>query len=1238
MNQTYINRMNKNISVSNIDECIDVLYIKYSNDILITKILSEIEYIIYEFNTSDVVTNDMIKKYKHVLKLFLKMNNIKYFNEDYIILYTYLTFYSNIILHMKDGENNILKNRVFELPEVINNVYINRYINLNIENIVLESIRKNFNNNINVQDLIYSLRSDQEFNINIKNYIHDIIKNDNNIIDQLISRIPIDIIIKNKEFIDKLTNYIKNYISDDKLVNIISKNPLFLNNIKEYINENIKINNIINKIVTNDDFLYFINNYNKNYDFINLFKNNEDFIIFLKNIINNDYINNILSSDEYKNIIDMEIIKSKNIDIIMDYVEKNSDVIKKLKQKISDDEYLSNLILSNENFLKKIKDIISSENIDIDSLINSLNINEKFKNILKEIINKEFLKGNDIMDLVNNFNDYKQYKKSIDEKIDDINIKQDEINTHLSSLDVLISPYQNLRTYMNDIDTMIESIYDKYDKQILNLYQETEKLHDHYKQNVNSRFRQLSDVSNSIDEKYDNFIKNQSAIINKINDKESYFYNYVEDISKNIKLTNDDLLIKFNNIIENLNSGDVTNLIDIKNIDLSEDIKIFINKILPELIKNFLNGEYVNSDKFKNIINESVINNINTDYILNIIKSNIPTENSIITKVESRLKNYIDDKFYDINNSISLINTDISTNNAKISEIAADIEKIKNNISENIKTIPIEDFNDEKAKIDKILKYLEINPVLLQSKYANIKEYIKSYTSRASLQIKNIIINILDKILSDNKINIEELSNFDSLDDKILKSIDLLKLNQLDEIKELLSKTKTEISSEFDEKINAINELLLPLLESKNENIAGIYDEINIISNKYNEILTKIDNMNYLQLEEKIENVLDNINYDFINVIDTIKNNLKEINDFIYKNYSQGNIPKYITETENTLRGYAETLNKIIIYINSLENAPRINTFSVPKTNVSKKSKSTNVDVANLIKYNNMYEKKRNPLRQAGFVQEYKNPILNVIYNDFLNKYINKINNTFNIKILNNSYKKILFEYDNNSNSINDIIKNIYTYKTEDISYYISIKKYINILNYNKKNVLFSLFKRYVKYGYLMLKFRIILNNNNNTNDIVLYFIKKIITNIIKYNVIYDYIESSYDLLINDTKCNLINLSHNILLDYIHTLFLYKCYNKNFLYDKNIFYIHYNNNVNDYINIDKLYCINYLELSVIDKKYYKYLLNFKNKIFEEHIKYFIYNDNSIKENINYMIDKHIIINNNIKNKFNLTNN
>ncbi|CCU55767.1 unknown similar to AMEV156 [Choristoneura biennis entomopoxvirus] len=1285
MDQTYIKRMNKNINISNIDGCINALHIKYNNDVLISKMLSEIQYIIFEFATSDIITKEMINKFKHTMKLFYKMNNIKYFNEDYIILYTYLSLYSNVIYNMKDGDKNILKDKVFEIPDVIHNIYINKYINLNIENIILEAIRKNFNNNIDVQSIINLLRTDEDFNINIRNYIFDIIGNNDNIITQITSKIPIDNIINNEEFNNKLRQYIRNYISDESIVDYISNNTSFLNKIRDYINQNISINIIINKLTSNKEFLDFLNSYNQNYSNSNEFKNTikrellktDNIDEILKNLLKNkellnsflsddrfkktinEIITNTTKSDDFNNIIKDQLLNPENVDNIINYINNNNGFIENIKQKILNDDYIINFILKNKQFLSIINDIRNKqENINIDSIIDNLELNDKFKNSIKQIINQELSIGNNINDIISNLK--KDIKTNADNIIDLVNdytnleIKlndMSDLEPRINELEIQNLSYQDFRSNMEKINEAIELTSSDFMENI------------NYKNAIIEKsVKNITDNENTINNMYDTFTES-------INRKEDIFSEYISTIQENINDYKTRFLGTISNTIDNLNIDSIIKLLNVHDIDLSEDVKEFINKILPDLIKNHLNlrsdifknivnesvieninadylfnliqsklpnekdiiknylsNEYLKSDVFKNIVKESILENINSDYIFNLIQSKIPNEKDIIKKLDNIIQSLVDKRFYDINEDISNMNKNIKTNNTKISEISKEIIELKKNSVEKNENTYLQDLNDEKAKINKILHYLQIDSNL-QTKYSNIKEFIKNYTGQASLQIKQIIINILNKLLSDSNIDISDINNIDKLEEKIIKAVNLLKSEQLIEFTNLLSETTTNLTTTFDEKIKSITDIIQPLNDN-GETIGGIYKELNEISDKYNEILSKINNKNYDSLQDKIENILNIINDDFNNIIEIIKHNLTDLNNFIYNQYSQGNIPKYIKETENTLRGYAETLNKIIIFINSLDNAPRIDVFNVPRNKISTKNSETNIDVDNLIKYNNIYNNKRIPNRTAGCNKYYNNPILNIIYTNFYNKYIIKNNCNFSIYNMNNSYKKILLEYDTDNEYINKIINDIYVYKVEDMAYYITIKKYINILRSNKMNFLFNLFKRYIKYGYLILKFRIILNNNENYhNNIITYFLTKLITNSVKYDIIYDYIKSTYNLSNWENKYNLNRLSQKIIIDYAYTLFLSNYYNKDIL-DKNIIYLYYNDTTNDIININMLYFINYLELNKNDKKYYIYLLNFKNKIFEEHIKYLLHDDNNIKENINFMIDKHIIINNN----------
>ncbi|CCU56391.1 unknown similar to AMEV156 [Mythimna separata entomopoxvirus 'L'] len=1227
MVHTYINRVNKTINVLNIDECINALYIKYTNDILITRILSDIEYIIFEFTTNDFVSEDMIKSYKRIINTFIQTKNIKYFHDDYIILYMYISFYSKIIYNFKPNDKNILKNKTFEIPENINNVYINKYINLNIENILLETIRKNYNNNIDTQTIINLLRTDVEFNNSIRNYINYIINNTNNInidknllndsnfISNIISKIKInDIISENIKNNDNFKSTVNAYISKNISDSINSREfEININNILEQLSNR---NFNIDKIISNDYFKNNLNNYIKNNlsdeSVLNLIANNGIFI---------DKIQNYISDSIQINTIIQKIVNDAEfINIIKQY--SNVDI----------NNIIDN-ILNNERFKSSIN---VNDSINIDDLINKLDIENTFKDKIKTIINEELLRNNNINIIIDKLSNSKEFvdifrKKILDgidiidiinditnisEQVDNIKSENIAINKRINEYNILENISKENTIKISELDTKIDSI-SKYTESSISNLEDLMKIYDNDK-----------NIMNSKTEDYDKFIDKS---FDRVKDNENSFKNFVTITKESIESYLDSFKENIQKLINSINLENINDFLQITEIDLSDDVRSYINRILPPIIIDFINNNYLNSDRFKKIINDSIIENIEPDFIYNMIESKLPNENDIIRNVENNLKEIYDTKIIELSEIMSKMQLDINKNKNKISQISKDIYNMKrDSIHLNIST---EDFNDEKEKVSRILKFLEIDSIRDYST-TNISELIKYHISLNidKKSIKQVILELLLTILNENNIDHTELTIMDDIDEKIIKCVNLLNNTQLEKFNEILSNTEIKINDDFNKKIEDINRKLIPILDNENSNIAGIYNDLNNLSNKYTEIKDKINNINYEDIKEKIESILLFMNSDINNVINVIKHNLIDLNNFMYNQYNQGNIPKYIIETENKLRGYAETLNKIIYVINTLENTPKIDTLIVPKQIIPSNKNNKN-DVLNLVKYNNKYDlKSEYKVAEAGINNYLNDPILYNIYLRFYNKYIvhahiNK--KDINIYNLNSAYVKILSEYDNNSNYINDIIKDIYNYNVNNMEYYIYIKKYINILKNKNSNFLFSLLNRYIKYENLILKFRILLSNNNINNDVILYFINKIIITVIKFNVIYEYIKTNYNLQNVDNKCELLSLSQNIILDYICTKFFYYYY-KNIMIDKpSIIYLYSDKPNNNFIDIDKLYLIDYLSLSELDKQYYKYLIKLKINIFEKYIENINYGTN-IKEYINFIINKHIIINNNIK--------
>ena len=584
INNFYNKQYQSNIIINN-----NLNYILSSN--LQTKIIEIFNN--YNYNSQQINNNMKLNTNYNISSLITNIiSNITNITDKYL---SYYTINYSINYNINQFENNL-----FILLSNLNNI-------ININNISYHILINYFkNNNIiqydkNIEILILHMYLEfDDFNIFINDInIKDIIKN------QLLSSIQ-DIII----------NYIKNYASQQLLINILSdKNSIYL---KKYIPEHILIlyASKIDTISIQKYWLYIPNNENK-------FENNiillpiiyDKYVIIKTNYtkyINNKYqFNNVYNNKLYPEItytLDEMNIKKENYNNYISLYEKINDIIQ-YNELISQNEIniqinlqiaekiiiklLLNKLINNDN------NNIINDNITYNNILYSINgnindiiiINEiKYKiinytliNILENINDVEkFIYNNNIIERINII---KYYKYNYNTKFFNLNYFNDDILIKFNHiLEKLLINFENTLIFDTSLlDNNNMTIFDYINNEILINKLEFSQVIFQYKnklQNKNSIIQYCYHKNNfSILNNY--YIYNQPILT---------FENYI------------DYLINDNSIIYNIfNSNDdiINNNINIFNI--LNELKIKINYAINNNINDYNKKNQILND-IKNII------------------------------------------------------------------------------------------------------------------------------------------------------------------------------------------------------------------------------------------------------------------------------------------------------------------------------------------------------------------------------------------------------------------------------------------------------------------------------------------------------------------------------------------------------------------------------------------------------------------------------------------------------------
>lgn len=843
--------------------------------------------------------------------------------------------------------------------------------------------------------------------------------------------------------------------------------------------------------------------------------------------------------------------------------------------------------------------------------------------------------------------------------------------------------YNNMYDYLELTRNLDKDYKEEYDQKIKDVTDRYKKFQEY----ITDREAEIYLTNSSLIHDIDKFKKQLETKETNLNEEFNSFKGNMVIMEKDLIGDDDRIKKKISDKIKEIQDitvSDLANNIDLNKIVVSPQFKEYLKTIIPTQISNFFKNLY-NDEEFKRIVIdgiESFINSNNFEGILNpIINKTIQKELKNNEMLNNILSN-IDENKNNIGENLSKINTNNETINNKFKEFKDDYDISKVNIQKNSSDIKelnslIQEYENsayQKNKIDKIINFLNLDPNTLNNNlFSDVKDlydkimentkiitsdikdikdkydiFEKSLPSNILKTIKNMFDTTLNEIIIKKGIEID----IDTLKDKPIKEkiellIDIMSKINKNDIKKLNESLNVE-KGETLASIQAIKEEIEQLRNTKDQNIweklSKLQDDIEEdIPEKFKRIDTKLSELRdqYIKLEQnikenlnpddfkKIKDDTDLLNFKVNKMLPEIKENLVALNSFIYRQFSEGNIPNYIKETANTLKGYGESIAQIsyaMKLISRMLEDDTIPEIKIPIYNESPISYSNNAvvkDVKKILEFNSNLEKSDQASGFAGSNCQ----ILDEVYSKFISKYyLSDDKNYFDKNKLKLSYDVIITNY--TYENIDNIIYKLYCCKFEyDIKiltlFYVSIKK----INFKKENFLLNYLKRIIKEILLIYNFKEITKNKNLSNKICnsLYmkYLEKLIINDIKLKVIEYYLITFFKL----KKELIFEIGYSIVIDFLTTSYFLKI--KNYIkIDKPISYLFIKNvPENDILNIDELYSINFLNLSIYFRNYYLYMLNFKQILFKL---YTVMLKNNIDENankiLNYLCKNHILIN------------
>ena len=1082
------------------------------------------------------------KKYNNDSFVLLLDNidiSIRYLDDKY---YTF-PYYDEV----KNGKQEEIKPHTFlNCPyliqfENLNSIYISPIFN----STALLGLKSNFN------DIIYS---DKKIDIDLNN--RKKIKNEEYI----------------KMFMDKIANTLS--INYDDIMEIKRNSTKFLTENFGNVNNDKLINNINEKNIefkrlecdincSNKKEEYMYNNINKNFSIKKSNKYKYNKILTDIAIDFNDYIydrsNELIDKDNnlYLNNFDISkiILIAKKLDLIYEYSIHiryqddfdNDDKIILEKSKINRDEtmhyYFDDININDYNAKKFVNfsfDINYSMNIMFIMYgIFCLSISTIYKTIEKIGIKSDIDNFNKFIELNNN-DIYYLYLYEINRKSSNgiANIEKYITNRNNAKYIIFIILYVLFNTNNDLWDNIKNMIYDFISKtakitfnKFFGLNKEFSIINDDDDLNIYLKTNKYN---------YDNY---SNFNYNEYYNNENYVFINLKEENKNInyieKLTKYFMYIKYNNKEEFIRLKEINNLYR----------KIFDNDEFTKL--------FFDNTKYENLKIDETLNKIKEDKtIINTVSDvNMEKENLIDTVPNLNTENK------------NLINKNFDKNEDNKSE---DIEKLIN-------------ITDEKI-LNNLKDINELNNILNTSD-ENLQKYESDEDNKKLLFEFREYNNKIEK-------DFNKFEKFDiTIKTYLDNSTDIKNLNQ-----DIININRANLFDFYKKIYNALIDYLNGLINIMNKyTLEGDMNKFNIYSifNK-----NKINSLEY-------DNVLKVFNKDkkFNLDIFDIQNNTYDSDDYMYNTLFKDN-NKYINKYYNYLKEIIQILNNYYIVEEKInenkEDKSSISSIENNKNNLMKELKDINENYkTKLLNFGSLNE--LNADIEKNDIDIIKNNIdkIFVKYREIVDLFstylteigiiINKINgnNEFDTnKIINTKkfdaikYSNIKLNYERNK-KIN--IEDIFNYKDPK---YISKNIKINEINENIKN----------SYDKLKLLLKFLNNYYDKLNSINQEEMKKINENKEKNNKLTNELNKIYKLnenklseiennvkysefkyrSLNESDIEVINKDTEILFESYENIYkLFLEYLNNIVKIINKYYANNKINIDNIVNMDKLYNINY---------------------------------------------------------------
>ena len=571
--------------------------------------------------------------------------------------------------------------------------------------------------------------------------------------------------------------------------------------------------------------------------------------------------------------------------------KKNSEKMSFLKKKIEE------LNLENKSLKTQI-DQRKKENQKKNEVVSKRKVELKNEVDQKKIEELE----NEANNLMNTLNEKETIVQGQKERIDDLQIKLDNLN-------------ETMGAKINEINIQYNNVYSasKQNEENFNqLYEDkTNNLKDNFQSNKYQLEKKLVQNKNMLDN-----IGNEISILNNIflSDMQKK-QTEINNLKKNLNNINT-IYDEFSKLCGDNNEKIRNNIKQMKEIyDQREEEMINISKIYVNSMNNYTEARK-EAENNKNLINSDLIENQNLINKLNEKKNKLNNEIADLSNEKTQIVgdslDNIKSKFTSINNNIDKLSQKqnefvtkikkvsefsnyISKNNNLINSLQQSIEKNKKNkenLQNKMNKLNITDDNIENLK-NKIKKLEQEN----LTKDENIKKYEKMF--------EDIVENVdtQEEIRTDALKRIfKQISNYKSQIDKLLESKDNMEsyyqteINRLKEITEFLTNENTQMKNESE---------ALPNESSENSKINELCNQEYALFKETFKAILDIGKQipEFDKSSEEIKNTRNNLlNDELLKTKENIKlknKEIKEIKEGIHDNTNRSSIKSNVSNISN---------------------------------------------------------------------------------------------------------------------------------------------------------------------------------------------------------------------------------------------------------------------------------------------------------------------------------------------------